>query len=307
MGSTMAHVVIHESVYLVAYNGTTPQLETFMASQIRIKLACAVTLLLLSIATVNAESANESAPVPENSPTPPRGAKKPIGNLVTLPGIIIDRQDKRIDIEASICLDKGMLELIACTKGTKEHESIVAVSARPAHIHAALLLIGATKGNPAMRKLIDGQEKRWIELPPQGDLIKVSLVLKKEDEQLIELPISKFVSPHNPNFADQIDGDKENHNKVQKKNEIKRFAPTFLFSGSQIRSDGPGPGQYLADKSGNVISISTFGDELLCLPDVLGHSNASLIWQVNTTTVPKVGTKVILRLRPQVKPKKPSK
>ena len=59
-------------------------------------------------------------------------------NLV-LPGLVINFQQRCVDIEATICLDEGMLELIACVKGNKEHESIVAIEARPMHIHTALL------------------------------------------------------------------------------------------------------------------------------------------------------------------------
>jgi hypothetical protein len=51
-----------------------------------------------------------------------------------------------------------------------------------------------------------------------------------------------------------------------------------------------------------VISIATFGDELLCLPGVHSHENGSLMWQVDATELPKVGTKVTLRLRPRVQP-----
>ena len=40
------------------------------------------------------------------------------------------------------------LELIACTPGTKEHEVLVVTDALPSNIHAALLLVGASAGEP---------------------------------------------------------------------------------------------------------------------------------------------------------------
>jgi len=49
-----------------------------------------------------------------------------------------------------------------------------------------------------------------------------------------------------------------------------------------------------------VITIATFGDELLCLPGIHGHQNGSLMWQVDPTELPKVGSKVTLRFRPKV-------
>ncbi len=80
---------------------------------------------------------------------------------------------------------------------------------------------------------------------------------------------------------------------------------TFLFAGSQLRDNGPGPRQYLADLSGNLISIATFGDEVLCLPFHQTQDDGGLMWHVKEGSLPKVGTKVTLRLR--LKPKsKPS-
>jgi len=60
------------------------------------------------------------------------------------------------------------LGLVACTKGTKEHESIVAIKAKPVHIHAALLLLGAEPGSPATRQQLGDQAERWIDVPPSG-------------------------------------------------------------------------------------------------------------------------------------------
>ena len=42
------------------------------------------------------------------------------------------------------------------------------------------------------------------------------------------------------------------------------------------------PRKYACEYSGNVISISTFGDELLCLPGIHGHANDELAWEVNS-------------------------
>ena len=234
-------------------------------------------------------------PAPVNRPAPgkpaTRSAPKATRKNVKLPGLVIDFQKRCVDLEGSICLDRGLLELVACTKGSKEHESIVAIQARPMHIHAALLLLGAKPGNPAMRKPIDEQETRWIDVPPKGDPVDVYLVFKNREGKMVERPISRFVAPSEDRFGERH-GDGE---------EIE-FPHTFLFAGSLLRGDGPGPRKYLSDLSGHVITIATFGDELLCLPGIHGQQNGSLMWQVDPTELPKVATKVILRLRPKVRP-----
>jgi hypothetical protein len=51
-----------------------------------------------------------------------------------------------------------------------------------------------------------------------------------------------------------------------------------------------------------VISIATFGDEVLCLPEVHSSENGALMWSIDSTHLPAVSSKIILRLRPQAKP-----
>ena len=97
------------------------------------------------------------------------------------------------DVEATVCLREGTLELVACTRDSKEHESIVAIAARPMHVHAALLLLGAEPGNPAIMKPVEGEETSWLKVPPRGDLVEVSLVWKKEGGEIVERPISDFI------------------------------------------------------------------------------------------------------------------
>lgn len=206
---------------------------------------------------------------------------------LNLPGMTVNVAERYVDIEATVCLDEGPLELIACRKGTKEHESIVAFEAVPMHIHTALLVLGATNGQPAMRKPRKPPATGWIDIPPSGDPIAVALVLPNTDGQPVEHPISEFVAPAEENFGGAAgDG-----------GDAARLPDTFVFAGSQLRGQGDGPRTYLADESGNVISIVTFGDELLCLDGIHGHGNATLLWQINPDSLPPVGTRVTLRLR----------
>ena len=224
--------------------------------------------------------------VPELSP----GAEEALRKL-NLPGIKLNLKERCIDVNATVCLHEGLLELVACTKGSKEHESILSIAARPMHIHAAMLLIGAKPGTPAMRKARDEARTRWVSVEPAGDPISVSLVFPDSKGKPQEHPISKFISPAQP---DEIVG-------VLTKKKLETFPASFLFAGSHLVEDGPGPKKYVCEQSGNVISISTFGDELLCLPGIHGHQNDGLSWQVNPEGLPKIGKRVILRLRPKAK------
>jgi hypothetical protein len=241
-------------------------------------VSMSIAMVSLSARSIGAESAPATRPARKN---------------VKLPGIVINFQERCIDIESSVCLDRGALELIACTKGTKEHESIVVIQAKPMHIHAGLLLLGANPGNPAMQKPVNKQKTRWVHLPPAGDPVGVYLVVKNEKGKLVERSISEFVVRSDED-SDQAydDGAAKNRKKV-------KFPNTFLFAGSLLRRNGSGPPTYLSGVSGNVISVSTFGDELLCLPGAHGRDNGLLMWRVDATNLPEIGSKVILRLRPR--------
>ena len=220
---------------------------------------------------------------------------------IKLPGLVVDFKKQCVDLEASVCLDHGFLELIACVKGSKEHESIVSVVGRPMHIHTALLLLNLDNGNPAMRKQV-GEEERWVDIPPRGDQVEVFFVWKDSHGKTVERPVRDFVS-HHDGQTDPFSVRNTPPLPQSQKTEAQEFPDSFVFSGSILRDNGSGPRTYLADISGHVLSIASFGDELLCLPNVESNRNATLTWQVNPKHLPKVGTKITLRLRPKTKQK----
>lgn len=252
----------------------------------------AMASLAMTVFSVAAEPLPPVKDCPVNPPPAPLAAdtSQSAGQPFKLPGLTINSRERCVDIEATICLDEGALELVACTKGSKEHESVIAVAARPIHIHTALLLLGAKNGSPAMRQPIHDEPTRWVDLPPKGDLIEVLLEIKDPAGKLTERPISDFITRSSGHEgkpgALPTAGDK-----------VPRFPSTFFFAGSQLIDIGPDPKTYLAERSGHVISIATFGDELLCLPEVHSQDNGALVWSIDSTHLPKKGTPVTLRLR----------
>jgi hypothetical protein len=217
------------------------------------------------------------------------------------PGITINSEDRCVDVDATVCLTEGYLELVACTKDTKEHESIIVIGAKAQHVHAALLLLGARPGNPAMRKPINEEGTRWVDIQPKGEPVKVSLVFANGEGAMTEHPISDFIIPSEdesglPYAAAGEEADAK-----------AAFPDTFVFAGSLLHGEGDGPKRYLCEESGNVISVSTFGDELLCLSGMHAQDNGSLSWQINTGKIPELGSNVKLRLRPLLAAVPPAK
>lgn len=202
-----------------------------------------------------------------------------------LPGVKINLDEWSVDVDAEVSLHDGLLELILCADNTKEHESIFSTKARALHIHTALLLMGSKPGTPAMKKIQIKGEDQWISVEPSGDDIVLSVVLQSKDGSDKEYPINKFVSPAAA------------ENKEQDSGEMKKFPDKFIFSGSHLIATVNSKKKYLCEDSGNVISVSTFGDEMLCLSEVTGHDNNKLGWKVNPKLLPKIGDQVIIRLK----------
>ena len=242
-----------------------------------IALAC----VAASSGQMAADPPNEQAGTPDaeaQAPPPQRGEK------TTPKGYRLNLEERCVDVDARVCLHEGLLELIACTKGTKEHESIVAIEAQPKMLHLALLLLGVNAGHPPGQRPLDDAGKRWIDVPATGDPVEVSLVYPGEDGKIVERPIKEF---------------------LRNKEGAGFPTSTFLFAGSRLiagRNGENGPRTYLCDQTGNVISIASFGDELLCLRGRHSHANHALTWSVSPGDLPPVDAKVILRLRPLKKP-----
>jgi hypothetical protein len=255
-----------------------------------------LTLLFTMLTVAGQEPEIKDAPVSgggeaERNQVSPE-LRKAIDKLA-LPGVKINLDEWCVDVDSRVCLREGLLELIACTKDTKEHESIIVVDAKAAHIHTALLLIGAKPGNPASMQPINDEMTRFRHLPPSGAPIEVLLVIKDAGGVEKEHPISDFLSP-----ADNDDGFGGAPETGDEKAPGKLPTHVFLFAGSVLDGKKGEPRTYLGDLSGNVISIATFGDELLCLPGMHDHANGSLMWQVNGDKLPELDSKITLRLRP---------
>lgn len=205
---------------------------------------------------------------------------------VKLPGIEVDPVGRCVTVESTVCLRKGTLELVACGKGGKMHESLVSVEARPLHLHTALLLLGMEPGNPAMMERVGDEKERWRHLPPSGDPVEVFLTWKEKSGETVERPVSDFIVRV-----------RDGANRESAREELLP-THTFLFAGSRLIDNESGPRTYLGDRNGNLISLATFGDELLCLPGVYSRDNQALLWEINTKALPAPETRVYLRLRP---------
>ena len=192
-------------------------------------------------------------------------------------GIECHLDSREVLIPASIAIDSGWIEQIACLRGTREHESIFVSDCQPSLVHSALLLIGLESGVPGRWLETKRGDRYEIErVPPTGAPVRIRVRFTDLDGHVIESSVEEMVmgSP---------DGTV--------------FPPTpWMFCGSRFDQKG----RYVADYSGSLVGFATFGDEVLGLPGVISDqvSVDAAVWEIRSENVPAPGTPVSLVLTP---------
>lgn len=198
-------------------------------------------------------------------------------------GILVKMDEGVVEIDAWCCLDSGWLEQIACAPNTREHESLVAVKALPSAVHAALLLAGLQPGAPGSWEVVDDEVRLTA---PTGDRVDVLVRYDGQGAPVVE-PIGAWIvdAEGRADFPDD----------------------PWVFGGSVMAPnpawmDPPGGEHYVADMTGSIIGLVTFGDEVIGYSHVLSDQEAVQppAWQVRTDHVPPVGTRVTLILQRHV-------
>lgn len=191
-------------------------------------------------------------------------------------GITVYRNNHVVEIKAWTCLEAGWLEQIACSPNSREHETLVVVESVPSDIHAALLLAGFDSGSPGKWYYEDGEYKFN---QPTGANLTIQARYTTSDGRKIQEPIAEWI--RNP----------VNQNKFPNE--------PWVFGGSEFRQnpESMGPGEhYVADFTGSIIGLVTFGDEVLGLKRIISDQENvhAPQWEVNTDSIPPLGTEVTL-------------
>lgn len=180
------------------------------------------------------------------------------------------------------------LEVIACTKGTREHEALVMTEARPSHVHAAMLLAGMVPGSPG-----SPEARGEASVSPTGARVLVEIEYVNEAGETITAPASAWIR-HVETGA--------------------RFdAASWVFAGSKI-VDYRGREVYDADGTGLLISLAMFANARI---EAVGMGGATLalehgfspeagvaepVWIADASVVPAYKTPVVVRLSAAERP-----
>lgn len=209
--------------------------------------------------------------------------------VVVADGLWVDLAAREVFIHAEVCLREGWLEQLLCTPSTREHESIFVTSVRPSLVHASLMLLGLEPGSPGSWRL---EGDRIVEVEPTGPDVDVEVLFRalEPGERVIEddsrTPLGALVRGIHHHSA----------------GEHPLLGSRWRFGGSVLdeRETLPaGMPRYVADWSGSIIGLVTFGDEVLGLPVVYPDQVdvAPPEWFADPADIPEVGRAVTIILR----------
>jgi hypothetical protein len=209
----------------------------------------------------------------DETPPPAAPAETPKAGLVKLSKdheVWIDPQRKLVVVDGEVAVREAGLEMFACPKGSKEHESVIAVNSNAQLVHAGLLVVGAIAGHPVQF------DPKYV--PATGTTVDI-FVLWQDDKGKHKVRAQEWVK-------DTKTGEEMKHD--------------WVFGGSGFWTDPTTGEKYYHADGGDFICLSNFSTATLDLPIESSQTNDALLFSAFTERIPPRGTKVRLVLIPRV-------
>ncbi|MFW6124817.1 MAG: YdjY domain-containing protein, partial [Pirellulales bacterium] len=190
--------------------------------------------------------------------------------------IWVDAKSKRLVLMGRVVLRNAPLELFACLRNSKEHESVVAIDAfaqKAYVIHAGLLAVGAEPGSPV----------QWQPSyqPPSGTEIDVEVRYHDQQGKTQSVPAQQWIIDHQTGETMQ---------------------QPWVFAGSGFWTDERTGERHYRAAGGDIICVSNFATAILDVPIQSSQSNQALMFRAHEEAIPPLGTPVTLVLTPKSEP-----
>ena len=181
----------------------------------------------------------------------------------------VDRDQRQIIVPTVVQLQEGQLEFFLCSKGAKDHETVLTTTVRPAALHAALLSFDLAPGRPG----------RWGVPPAGGDAVFISPA-----GATVELALRWTDGAGKVHTVPAVDW------LTQGGKKIKRGDLKWVFVGSDFLDDD----RYWADVEGMFISLANFPAAVIDVPFKSSSKTAFLEFACAAKVIPAQGTQVDL-------------
>lgn len=234
------------------------------------------------LVAVHAMTGSTAPPDSQPAATQPSASQPEARVIKPFDGVLVRLDPVRgnqVEVQAVTCLEEGWLEQVACMPQTREHESLVVMRVKPSHVHAALILAEFQAGAPGRWTY---ENKTFGAVDPTGE--KIEIDVRYTDERGVQQEHSVRKWMRSPDDA------------------ARQPDQPWVFGGSRFAANpqSMGPGEhYVADQTGSIIGVVTFGDEVVGYGRVLADQDAvqDPAWEANPDTMPPPGTAVTVILR----------
>jgi len=224
---------------------------------------------------------------------PKDSANTPLDTEITateikFPELTINRETHEVRLDATVCLDRGILEYLVCLTGTFEHVSIFVTKVKPEILHAALLLTGF-EPTPMQPEF----EYRWWSQALEAEKSRVRIDVEWEINGRVQR--ANITSMIRRNTGNEIGMD-HHETPDSLENEAEEVSDAWVFSGSFIRAQENGKRLYASTRSGVVIGIWRNPSAVIQYGKPTGnpYRGANQGMAVNEYSVPPKGTPVKL-------------
>jgi hypothetical protein len=187
----------------------------------------------------------------------------------------LDAKQKRVLMTGQVVRQDGQLEMFACLKNSKEHESVVAVNTKAYIVNAALMALGAEPGGPV--------QFRPEFKPASGPEVEVTVIYTGADGKRKQVRGQEWI--RNIKTGKQLD-------------------QPWVFGGSGFWVDDATGKRHFMAEDGDFVCISNFHSAMLDLPVESSQASAELMFEAFTERIPPVKTPVVLVLTPKLEAKK---
>lgn len=301
-----------------------------------------IVCLLIALAT-QSPAASPAEPAARESVQPPplpsthRG--RPLsddGRLVLASAVDGDARSRELWVQSELVLREGVLEMLACRRNTKEHESIVAIDAPAVLLNASLLAMGLEAGKPVQ---FDPEFR-----PPQGPRLEITLhwtdpdtkqPVARRSQDVIRRAVNKWHGASLPQsivdgislpaetmqvryvefdemlifFGQMTDEELAELRRLSDDTtwtaaieELKAagvmepMAAEWVYTGSRWSRLPDGTEEYDAT-SGNYVCVANFADAIIDIDRRSSNSNGQLLYEPWAERLPPLGTPVWLQFR----------
>lgn len=303
--------------------------------------------LLLAALMSGDRTFGEDPPKPVGEPA--RSVTGPVGEgLIPLnkeKTVLLDRMNKKLLVHGHIAQQRMALELFACKKQLKEHESVVAIDAQAFVVHTGLVGgLGLVPGTPvkfepefqAPRGPKIDVYVNWTDAKGTKQRFRAQSLVRRLTERFFTVKMKKLpagvVLPEKAKlrFDDVLEeliwyghmtvkerdqclahsADKAFQAAIKAmfdESQYREMEGDFVFTGSGFNIDPEDKKEYYKAEQGDVISVVNFASAMIDVALRSSDDNNNLLFETYTERLPPRGTPIVLELIPIPETKGPKK